>query len=88
MTTLRYHQIRDRADNWAAACRLRIAFALWEGGEMCVCDLAQNLVSHPLKAPHQSGPAHSRLEGEIVIYQMSRTGVVLLVLLAAEPAAP
>jgi len=83
-----------RAKALADPCRLRIAFSLREGGEMCVCDLAwvcglaQNLVSHHLKALRQSGLACSRREGKLVIYQLSQAGTALLDVLAAEPAVP
>lgn len=64
--------------------RLMLAVALRDGGELCVCDLAwisersQNLVSHHLRALRAESLAHSRREGKMVIYALTRSGEELL----------
>lgn len=71
--------------------RLRIALALLAGGEMCVCDLAwvcglaQNLVSHHLRALRAAELAVSRREGKLVIYRLTDVGHTLLTSLAGRP---
>lgn len=85
-----------RAKALADASRLRIALALQAGGEMCVCDLAwvcdlaQNLVSHHLRALHGAALATSRREGKLVIYSLTDTGRTLLAALTGTsvPATP
>lgn len=85
-----------RARALSDASRLRIALALQAGGEMCVCDLAwvcdlaQNLVSHHLRALRTAGLATSRRDGKLVIYSLTGTGRALLVALMGTgvPAAP
>ncbi|SDL17876.1 DNA-binding transcriptional regulator, ArsR family [Nonomuraea jiangxiensis] len=73
-----------RARALADASRLRIALALQAGGAMCVwdlawvCDLAQNLVSHHLRALRTAGLATSRRERKLVIYSLTDTGRTLL----------
>lgn len=60
--------------------RLTIAMALWEGEELCVCDLgwitmrAENLVGHHLRALRTTGLADSRRDGKIVFYSLTATG--------------
>ena len=60
--------------------RLLIAFALREGGELCVCDLAwiagraENLVGHHLRVLREAGLAGSRREGKVVFYCLTPTG--------------
>ncbi len=64
--------------------RLTLAFALREGGELCVCDLAwitgrpDNLVGHHLRALRAAGLARSRREHKIVFYALTDLGVGLL----------
>jgi DNA-binding transcriptional ArsR family regulator len=64
--------------------RLTIAFALREGGELCVCDLswiverAENLVSHHLRALRAAGLADYRREGKMALYSLSDRGEALL----------
>lgn len=85
-----------RAKALADASRLRIALALLSGGEMCVCDLAwvcdlaQNLVSHHLRALRSAGLATSRREGKLAIYSLTDAGRTLLAALmgASVPATP
>ncbi|AWZ05816.1 MULTISPECIES: metalloregulator ArsR/SmtB family transcription factor [unclassified Streptomyces] len=75
--------------------RLKVAAALAEGGELCVCDLAwvvgqaQNLVSHHLRQLRTAGLAVSRRDGRLVMYSLTERGKALagtvLALAAAEP---
>ncbi|MGA5191435.1 ArsR/SmtB family transcription factor [Streptomyces griseoincarnatus] len=63
--------------------RLKVAAALAEGGELCVCDLAwvigqaQNLVSHHLRQLRQAGLAASRRQGRLVMYTLTDRGRTL-----------
>ncbi|MBN9738079.1 MULTISPECIES: metalloregulator ArsR/SmtB family transcription factor [unclassified Pseudonocardia] len=74
--------------------RLRIAAALLDGDELCVCDTAwvvgasQALVSHHLRQLRGAGVVTSRKDGRMVMYRLSERGrAVLSVLfnLEAEP---
>ena len=64
--------------------RLTIAAALWEGGELCVCDLAwvaeraENLVSHHLRVLREAGLAANHREGKMVLYELTDRGRMLL----------
>lgn len=64
--------------------RLRIALALRDGGELCVCDLAwvserqDKLVSHHLRQLKSAGLASSRRDGRMVLYSLSERGAALL----------
>ena len=64
--------------------RLRLAAALREGGELCVCDLAwisersQNLVSHHLRTLRSHGLVRSRRDGKLVMYSLTEEGLSLL----------
>ena len=68
--------------------RLTIAFALREGGELCVCDLAwiaeraENLVSHHLRALRGAGLADYRRDGKMALYALTERGRALLDALA------
>ena len=63
--------------------RLKVAAALAEAGELCVCDLAwvigqaQNLVSHHLRQLRQAGLAASRRQGRLVMYTLTDRGRAL-----------
>lgn len=67
--------------------RLRIAAALLDGGELCVCDTAwvvsapQALVSHHLRQLRTAGLVSSRKDGRMVMYRLSERGEALLSLL-------
>ena len=69
--------------------RLRIALALRDGGELCVCDLAwvserqDKLVSHHLRQLRAAGLARSRKDGRMVLYSLSERGGELLDAVAA-----
>lgn len=64
--------------------RLTIAAALREGGELCVCDLswvcerAENLVSHHVRALRSAGIVSSRRDGKMVMYTLTEHGAHLL----------
>ncbi|MGA5215117.1 ArsR/SmtB family transcription factor [Streptomyces cinereoruber] len=75
--------------------RLKVAAALAEGGELCVCDVswvagqAQNLVSHHLRQLRTAGLAASRRDGRLVMYTLTDRGRHLLqTLLGATAAKP
>ncbi|ACU97581.1 ArsR/SmtB family transcription factor [Saccharomonospora viridis] len=57
--------------------RLRIAYALHAGAELCVCDLAwiigssQGLVSHHLRQLRAAGLVTSRRDGKLVMYRLT-----------------
>ena len=64
--------------------RLRLALALREGGELCVCDLAwvserqDKLVSHHVRQLRNAGLAESRKDGRMVLYSLSERGQALI----------
>jgi DNA-binding transcriptional ArsR family regulator len=64
--------------------RLTLAFALRDGGELCVCDLAwvaeraENLVSHHLRALRAAGLADYRRDGKMALYSLTSRGLALL----------
>jgi len=64
--------------------RLRVALALAEAEELCVCDLAwivgraQNLVSHHLRALREAGLAVSRRDGKMALYELTSDGRALV----------
>ncbi|MGB0094339.1 MAG: metalloregulator ArsR/SmtB family transcription factor [Solirubrobacteraceae bacterium] len=73
-----------RAKAIADPTRLVIAFALRDGGELCVCDLAwitgraENLVGHHLRVLRSAGVAGSRREHKVVFYALTDMGRQLL----------
>ena len=64
--------------------RLRIAAALLDGGELCVCDVAwivgasQALASHHLRHLRTGEVVLSRRDGRMVMYRLSERGRVAL----------
>jgi ArsR family transcriptional regulator, lead/cadmium/zinc/bismuth-responsive transcriptional repressor len=68
--------------------RLQIAYALRDGNELCVCDLAwiversDALVSHHLRQLRTAGLVASRRDGKMVMYRLLAEGVDLLHALA------
>jgi DNA-binding transcriptional ArsR family regulator len=84
----------SRARALADPTRLTLAAALWEGGELCVCDLAwvaeraENLVSHHLRMLRSAGLVTGRRTGKMVMYSLTERGRELIAAtLAGEPAA-
>lgn len=71
--------------------RLRLALALRDGGEMCVCDLSwvserqDKIVSHHLRQLRVAGLARSRRDGRMVLYSLTERGRVLLAAVIGEP---
>ncbi|GAA5343894.1 cadmium-sensing regulator CadC [Planifilum fimeticola] len=70
--------------------RLKIAFALMEEGELCVCDLAHVLestvatASHHLRLMKNLGLAKSRKEGKLVFYSLKDEHVRQILAIAME----
>jgi ArsR family transcriptional regulator, lead/cadmium/zinc/bismuth-responsive transcriptional repressor len=60
--------------------RLTVAFALRDGGELCVCDLSwiversENLVSHHVRALRAAGLADYRRDGKMALYSLTERG--------------
>ena len=74
----------ERAQAFSDPTRLTLATALWEGEELCVCDLSwiagrkQALVSHHLRTLRDRGLVRSRREGKLVMYALTTEGRSLL----------
>lgn len=74
----------ERAKALSDPTRLTIAFALGQGGELCVCDLAwvcgraDKLVSHHLRQLRGAGLVTARRDGKMVVYALTQTGTDLL----------
>lgn len=81
----------ERAKALSDPTRLRIALALRDGEEMCVCDLAwvsgrqDKLVSHHLRQLRWAGLASSRKDGRMVLYSLTDRGRGLLAAVTQEP---
>jgi ArsR family transcriptional regulator, lead/cadmium/zinc/bismuth-responsive transcriptional repressor len=64
--------------------RLRVAVALRDGGELCVCDMSwvcersDKLISHHVRQLRAAGLVRSRRDGKMVMYSLTATGVALL----------
>ncbi len=71
----------QRGQALADPTRLRIALALAQAGELCVCDVAwigerqDKIVSHHLRLLRQAGLARSRRDGRMVLYSLSSEGL-------------
>jgi DNA-binding transcriptional ArsR family regulator len=80
----RAEQASARAAALGDPTRLRVALALRDGGELCVCDLAwvlgraQNLVSHHVRRLKAAGLVRSRRDGKMVMYALTSAGEELL----------
>ena len=89
----RARELAGAAAALADATRLRVAAALCDGEELCVCDLAwivarsDKLVSHHLRALRAAGLADARREGKVVYYRLTATGNSLLAAVLAGGAA-
>jgi ArsR family transcriptional regulator, lead/cadmium/zinc/bismuth-responsive transcriptional repressor len=74
----------SRAKALADPTRLTLAAALWEGDELCVCDLAwvaeraENLVSHHLRLLRSAELVASRRDGKMVMYSLTERGRELI----------
>jgi DNA-binding transcriptional ArsR family regulator len=74
----------QRAKGLSDPTRLRLAVALREGGELCVCDLAwigerqDKIVSHHLRQLRHGGLVRSRKDGRMVLYSLTELGEQLL----------
>jgi DNA-binding transcriptional ArsR family regulator len=82
----------NRSAALADPTRLRIAAALAQADELCVCDLAwisgrsDKLVSHHLRLLRGAGLAASRRSGKVVFYRLTQLGQRMLeIALSAEP---
>jgi ArsR family transcriptional regulator, lead/cadmium/zinc/bismuth-responsive transcriptional repressor len=86
------NRIAGQAKALSDPTRLTIAFALAQGDELCVCDLAwvleraENLVSHHLRLLRAEGLVSSRRDGKMVIYELTERGRALLEATLAERA--
>jgi DNA-binding transcriptional ArsR family regulator len=64
--------------------RLRVALALRDGGELCVCDLSwvcersDKLISHHVRQLRAAGLVRSRRDGKMVMYSLTAAGAALL----------
>lgn len=76
--------LSERAKALADPTRLTIAAALAQTDELCVCDIAwvceraENLVSHHLRALRAAGVVSSRRDGRMVMYAVTDAGRTLL----------
>ena len=80
----RAEALAERARALADPTRLTIAAALAETDELCVCDIAwvceraENLVSHHLRALRSAAIVTSRRDGKMVMYAVTDAGRALL----------
>ena len=83
-------QLAERAKALADPTRLTIAAALAQTDELCVCDVAwvceraENLVSHHLRALRTAGVVASRRDGKMVMYAVTDAGRALLAAIHAD----
>ena len=83
-------QLAERAKALADPTRLTIAAALAQTDELCVCDIAwvceraENLVSHHLRALRSAGIVASRRDGKMVMYAVTDAGRALLAAIHAD----
>ena len=84
------HAAADAAKALSDPSRLRLALALRDGGEMCVCDLSwvcerqDKIVSHHLRQLRASGVARSRKDGRMVLYSLTERGRALLAVVVGD----
>ena len=84
----------DRVAEWfrvlSDPTRTRLLFALLEGGELCVCDLAatintpESTVSHALRWLRGSGSVRVRRSGRMMYYRLDDEHVRMLLDLSRE----
>ncbi len=83
-------QLAERAKALADPTRLTIAAALAQTDELCVCDIAwvceraENLVSHHLRALRTAGVVAGRRDGKMVMYAVTDAGRALLAAIHAD----
>ena len=76
--------IADIFDLLSDPNRVRMLFALLEGGEMCVCDLAETVdmsssaLSHALRLLRTAGVVVNRRDGRMMRYRLADSHVRLL----------
>ena len=76
--------LTERTKALSDPTRLTIAAALAQTDELCVCDIAwvceraENLVSHHLRALRTAGIVTSRRDGKMVMYAVTNAGRALL----------
>lgn len=86
-------QIAEESRALGDPTRLRLALALRDGGELCVCDLAwiveraENLVSHHVRQLRAAGLADYRRDGKMALYSLTERGNALVGDLADRAAA-
>jgi DNA-binding transcriptional ArsR family regulator len=84
MAVANCEDLAARARALSDPTRLQIAYALRDGGELCVCDLAwimersDALVSHHLRQLRTAGLVASRRDGKMVMYRLLSEGADLL----------
>jgi len=89
MSLVDSEDLAARARSLSDPTRLQIAFALRDGSELCVCDLAwimersDALVSHHLRQLRTAGLVASRRDGKMVMYRLLSEGSDLLGVLGA-----
>lgn len=90
LTSSEAEELADRFRLLADAGRLRMVYALFEAGELCVCDLAatvgasESATSHQLRQLRLAGLVRSRKVGRTVYYRVDDTHVRLLLDVAVE----
>jgi len=90
LTEDRAQALSDRAKALADPTRLTIARALAGTDELCVCDIAwiceraENLVSHHLRALRNADLVTSRRDGKMVLYAVTDAGRALLVAIVGD----
>ena len=71
--------------------RLRMLYALFDAGELCVCDLAatvdgtETAVSHAMRLLRAAGVVRNRRDGRMVYYRLADDRVRALLELAQPP---
>ncbi len=83
-------RLADQFKLLADPTRTRLLHALLEGGELCVCDLAETIsvpessVSHALRLLRAAGIVRNRRDGRMIYYSLDDAHVRLLLDLSLE----
>lgn len=86
----RARELAERAKALADPTRLTIASMLAQTDALCVCDIAwvceraENLVSHHLRALRSAGLVASRRDGKMVMYTVTDAGRALVAAVHAD----